>query len=81
MLKDIIYNENFKKENLTKIEKLVLAYEILEENEIITAEEEKQVLKDLHQDKQFYADFKNYTKLLLKYLEQKYNSIKNLIED
>ena len=81
MLKDIIYNENFKKENLTKIEKLVLAYEILEEKEITTAEEEKEILNDLKKDKEFLKNFENYTKLLLEDLKQKYNSIKNLIED
>ena len=81
MLKDIIFNKDFKKENLTKIEKLVLAYEILEEKEITTAEEEKAILNDLKKDKEFLKNFENYTKLLLEDLKQKYNSIKNLIED
>ena len=80
MLKDKIFEKNFDKNSLTENEKIALAYECLYQNEINELQE-KGLLEDLENDKDFYRHFKNFVIALLTDLEQKYISIKSLLED
>ena len=83
MLKDLIYNQD-KINKLKSIDKYILAYELLEQvqaDQIKSEEEENTLRQDLKSDKQFLKDFSNYVKNLLNDLQQKIDSIKNLLKE
>lgn len=64
-------------------EKLLFLYSQLECTilyDITTKQEEQEFLHDLERDEQFKKDTKNYCRLLLEDMRQKYESLKELFE-
>lgn len=64
-------------------EKLLFLYSQLELTKIYdinTQQDEREFLHDLERDEQFKKDTKNYCRLLLEDMRQKYESLKELFE-